>query len=181
MSAHVQVRRAEPDDAQGLYALFADPAAYAGTLQPPYPSLAGWRTALQQPVPNAVQLVAVAHDGTVAGAVGFEVFTQPRRRHVANLGMAVAPAWRGRGVGRQLLLAAVDVAERWHGVRRIELEVYTDNAPAIALYAAHGFMHEGLARGYALRDGVYVDVYLMARTGAVAGAPDAQGTNTNST
>ena len=41
--------------------------------------------------------------------------------------------------------------------------MYVDNAAAVALYVSHGFAREGLARGYALRDGVYVDVLLMAR------------------
>ncbi|PBJ83449.1 hypothetical protein CMZ84_02735 [Lysobacteraceae bacterium NML93-0399] len=62
-----------------------------------------------------------------------------------------------------LLTATIGTAERWHGVRRIELEVYVDNAAATALYERHGFVREGLARGYALRDGSFVDVLLMAR------------------
>lgn len=77
--------------------------------------------------------------------------------------MAVSETRRGEGIGRALLAAALDTAERWHGVRRIELEVYLDNTAAIALYTGHGFVREGVARGYALRDGAYVDVALMAR------------------
>jgi putative acetyltransferase len=49
------------------------------------------------------------------------------------------------------------------GVLRIELTVYTDNAPAIALYRKFGFVVEGCHRGYALRDGRYVDAFAMAR------------------
>jgi len=48
-------------------------------------------------------------------------------------------------------------------VLRIELTVYTDNAGAIALYEAFGFRIEGTHRAYALRRGVYEDVYAMAR------------------
>jgi putative acetyltransferase len=39
--------------------------------------------------------------------------------------------------------AMCDYAERWMGVLRIELTVYTDNAPAIALYRKFGFVDEG--------------------------------------
>lgn len=46
---------------------------------------------------------------------------------------------------------------------RIELGVFTDNAPAIALYQRFGFRHEGAHRGYALRHGLYADVHSMAR------------------
>lgn len=77
--------------------------------------------------------------------------------------MAVAAGRRRQGIGTALLRAVIETAERWHGVRRLELEVYTDNPAAIALYAGHGFVREGLAKGYALRDGAYVDVLLMAR------------------
>lgn len=46
---------------------------------------------------------------------------------------------------------------------RLELEVYVDNAPAIALYRKHGFVEEGRMRAYAFRNGEYVDVWGMAR------------------
>ena len=163
MTPGARVRHAEPGDAAGLHALFAEPGAFAATLQLPYPSLAAWEKQLRDLPRHVVQLVAEVDGDGVVGAAGFEVFQSPRRRHVANLGMAVAPAYRGRGVGTQLLEAVIDTAERWHGVRRLELEVYADNAAAIALYERHGFEREGLARGYALRDGAYVDALLMAR------------------
>ncbi|VXB79949.1 L-amino acid N-acetyltransferase AaaT [Luteimonas sp. 9C] len=165
MSAPFRIRHAEPADAAGLHALFSDVSAYAGTLQPPYPSRSAWTRRLTDMPGHVVHLVA-EDAGVVIGGAGFDVIQHPRRRHVANLGMAVSHDRRRAGVGTALLTAAVDTAERWHGVRRIELEVYVDNAAAIALYARHGFVEEGRARGYALRDGAYVDVMLMARLAA---------------
>ena len=41
--------------------------------------------------------------------------------------------------------------------------MFVDNTHAVALYRRYGFEHEGTLRAYALRDGVYVDVYTMAR------------------
>ena len=41
--------------------------------------------------------------------------------------------------------------------------MFTDNERAIALYKRFGFEIEGTHRGYALRDGGYVDTYSMAR------------------
>jgi L-phenylalanine/L-methionine N-acetyltransferase len=35
--------------------------------------------------------------------------------------------------------AAVDLADKWLNLTRLELEVYTDNAPAIRLYKKFGF------------------------------------------
>jgi L-phenylalanine/L-methionine N-acetyltransferase len=80
-----------------------------------------------------------------------------------SIGMAVAGAWQGRGVGTRLLSALCDHADRWIGALRLELTVYVDNARAIALYRRHGFEVEGTHRAYALRDGVFVDALAMAR------------------
>ena len=53
-------------------------------------------------------------------------------------------------------------ARVWPG-RRIELEVWTDNAPAIHMYDKFGFVIEGTGRQYARRAGALVDAYFMAR------------------
>jgi putative acetyltransferase len=79
------------------------------------------------------------------------------------LGISVVPEWQRRGVGSALVGALCDYADRWLGLLRLELTVYVDNAPAIALYRKFGFEHEGTHRAYALRDGVYVDAHTMAR------------------
>ena len=57
----------------------------------------------------------------------------------------------------------VDYADHWAQVLRLELTVYSDNAPAIALYRKFGFEIEGTHRGFALRGGVFVDAHAMAR------------------
>jgi L-phenylalanine/L-methionine N-acetyltransferase len=48
-------------------------------------------------------------------------------------------------------------------VRRLELAVYVDNAPAIRLYKRFGFEIEGTRRAAAFRDGAFVDDHVMAR------------------
>jgi ribosomal protein S18 acetylase RimI-like enzyme len=53
--------------------------------------------------------------------------------------IAVAPPWRGRGVGQTLLRDAIHDA-RQRGDRRMLLEVIATNARAIALYERHGFV-----------------------------------------
>ena len=79
--------------------------------------------------------------------------------------MGVHDAWTGKGIGTALLAALVDAADRWLGLRRLELMVHADNAPALALYRRFGFEPEGRHRAYALRDGKYVDALTMARLG----------------
>ena len=83
-------------------------------------------------------------------------------RHLGRIGLSVAKAWRGRGVGRLLLVAAVDQARSWPDFCRLELECVPWNAPAIALYEHLGFRHEGRrTKGVNLR-GTPEDMLLMA-------------------
>ena len=62
-----------------------------------------------------------------------------------------------------MLEALVELADDWYDLKRLELTVYADNAPAIALYERFGFMREGTLRAYAYRAGRYVDAVTMAR------------------
>jgi putative acetyltransferase len=59
--------------------------------------------------------------------------------------------------------AALDLADNWLNLTRVELTVYTDNAAGIALYEKFGFEIEGTHRRYAFRNGEYADAYSMAR------------------
>jgi L-phenylalanine/L-methionine N-acetyltransferase len=86
-----------------------------------------------------------------------------RRAHVRLLGIAIAPDWQGRGVGRALMQRLLAWADDWAGVLRIELQVHVDNERAQALYRSLGFVEEGRHRGYALKGGRYVDSISMAR------------------
>jgi putative acetyltransferase len=61
------------------------------------------------------------------------------------------------------MAAMIELADGWLGVRRIELEVWTDNTAAIHLYEKFGFEIEGTGRQFARRAGELVDAYYMAR------------------
>lgn len=57
-------------------------------------------------------------------------------------GMWVSPTARGQGVGRLL----VDAVHRWatdQGAARLVARVFDDNAPAVGLYTALGFVVDG--------------------------------------
>jgi ribosomal-protein-alanine N-acetyltransferase len=63
------------------------------------------------------------------------------------LSLGVTPAARRRGVGSQLLAAALDEARR-RGATVMFLEVGEGNSPAIALYKRHGFNQVGCRKAY---------------------------------
>jgi len=77
--------------------------------------------------------------------------------------MMVRDDWHGKGVGKAMMQAVIDLADKWLNLTRIELTVFTDNERAIALYRKFGFEAEGTLRKYAFRDGEFVDAYAMAR------------------
>ena len=132
--------------------------------RPRLPTVSGdlWtRRLARQDSATSCSVVEVAN-GEVIGGAGCQTLGVPHA-HVGAVGMAVSRGWQGRGVGRRLLQAVVDQGERWLGLRRLELEVYTDNVPAKALYESFGFQPEGIRRANAWRHGGFADSLVMAR------------------
>ena len=81
-------------------------------------------------------------------------------RHRGALGMGVLAGYRGRGIGKQLMVATLAHARR-NGIIRVELEVRADNVRAIKLYERLGFVHEGRKRNGMCFDGTYFDSLTM--------------------
>jgi L-phenylalanine/L-methionine N-acetyltransferase len=159
----ITVRHSEPDDYREIHRIFSGPRAIASTLQMPFPRAETWRERLSEPQEGLYSLVACV-EGEVVGSLGLETSpTRWRMRHVGSIGMAVGDDWQDRGIGTALIEAALDLADNWLNVRRIELRVYTDNAAGIAHYKKFGFEVEGTHRRLAFRDGEFVDDYSMAR------------------
>ena len=79
------------------------------------------------------------------------------------LNFGVVPSARRKGLGRELVEAAVVLARQF-GIKRIFLEVAIDNAAARALYAGNGFSQAGRRKDYYLRPGgTRVDALILAR------------------
>jgi RimJ/RimL family protein N-acetyltransferase len=104
--------------------------------------------------------VAVS-DGSVVGWCDITPTGRGNSAHVGVLGIGLLPAYRGQGLGRQLMQRAIDTA--WQGGRftRVELTVNSENANAIALYRKLGFEIEGRKRNQVLIDGRYLDLLVM--------------------
>ena len=156
------IRRCEQEDYRAVHLVYSSPRAMAETLGIPFSSERAWREDLAEERDDNFSMVACAQ-GEVVGHLALSVYMNPRTRHSGHFGIAVRDDWQERGVGTRLMEACVDLADNWLGLTRLDLRVYTDNAPAIALYEKFGFKVEGTHRRFALRNGEYVDAHVMAR------------------
>jgi ribosomal protein S18 acetylase RimI-like enzyme len=91
--------------------------------------------------PNSRTFVAVGPDDRPVGFV--TVSYAPWNRRLTIEDIEIAPAHRGRGVGRALVSRATEFA-RERGAGHVWLEVTNINAPAIHAYRRMGFTFCGL-------------------------------------
>lgn len=108
---------------------------------------------------NSTLLVAEATTSqprvvAVAGCHGRQTMIN---RHVGLIGLSVAKAWRGQGIGRALMKTLLEFARTNAELQRLELSVFDRNQPAIRLYESLGFTLEGRRPKALRRGGVYMD------------------------
>jgi RimJ/RimL family protein N-acetyltransferase len=104
------------------------------------------------------------HDGNIIGWCDIVREDYEAEQHCGSLGMGIIPDWRERGIGRQLIEAALRAASA-AGFSRVELTVNADNERAIRLYESVGFVQEGRKRSARLLEGQFRDVLVMGRLG----------------
>jgi ribosomal protein S18 acetylase RimI-like enzyme len=113
-------------------------------------------TELRRPPETYLVRVAGAADGGwpftftawcgewMCGAITCERDERVKVRHIAHIvGMMVHPDARGRGTGRALLDACIDLARRRRGTELLTLSVTSGGAEAIRLYEGAGFVRYG--------------------------------------
>jgi putative acetyltransferase len=160
----VKIRAFRMSDLDDVLELRTMPKSQRETLQLPFISHDALTKRYESLKPTDHSLVAVLEDTQkVVGNIGLIQATNPRRAHTAHIGMSVHDEYHNQGIGTMLMDAVIDLADNWLNLKRLELEVYVDNEPAIHLYEKYGFETEGTLRNYAFRDGHFVDAYMMAR------------------
>jgi RimJ/RimL family protein N-acetyltransferase len=112
--------------------------------------------------PRSAMFLAALPDAIV-GMVQFSPHAHPQQRHTGHLAVSVLAPWRRRGVGRALMTALLEWAKGVEGLRRLSLEVFATNAPALRLYESLGFAVDGRKREGARVGEDYVDLLLMSR------------------
>ena len=159
----VELRRANPSDADFLLELLADEDVrqFLG------PQTASTREDVLEEIerslaePDGFGRFVIDSDGEPAGMLGFHVANE--RSRIARLErLAIHPSFRGRRLAdeaarlfQRLLLSEL-------GYHRLELEIYALNERACAHAERAGFVREGRKRKAYLKDGEWVDSVLYA-------------------
>jgi putative acetyltransferase len=138
------------------------PGYRRGTLRMPFETVELWQKRIANSATENTWIVAEA-DGRVVGNGVLMPRANPRLAHIGEIVMGVDDGFVGRGIGSAILAALLEVADNWRALKRIELDVYADNEPAIRLYTRQGFAIEGRRVKAGLTDGQYLDTLPMAR------------------
>ncbi len=162
------VRPARPADAEAWHVLqrgiYAEGTAFVGDGPSAAASLAARLRGLDPSEGHVVLAVAGADP---IGWIELHRWASRRLAHVAYLTVAVAPGWRGQGVGTALMAAGHAWAHAQR-LRKLQLHVRAGNTGAIALYRRLGYAREGVLRdqvAVALAGGAggFEDEWIMAR------------------
>lgn len=156
----IQIRHLELTDNQDIFDIYRHPSVSENTSQKPFLS----SDQVERLFGHSGHFTLVAEvSGKVVGHITLFMTTKVRDRHCAGLGIAIHPDIHGKGVGKALMQEAINQADNWLNLVRLELEVHADNQGAIALYERVGFQLEGTKRLSTFKNGKYIDMLLMSR------------------
>jgi L-amino acid N-acyltransferase YncA len=165
----VTIRPARPDDARAIAALYnlgiAERQATFETRPRAPAEIAAWFE------PALPFLLAENGDGRVVGFARVSPYSDRCvYEGVGEHGVYVDADARGQGVGRGLLEALADEAER-RGLYKLTSRIFTTNQASRAVHRAAGFEEVGVQRRHGRLDGEWKDCVLVERLlGEAAGA-----------
>lgn len=108
------------------------------------------------------RLLVAERDGEVIGWAGLARYDDPAEYYsgVAEVAVYVARDARGAGVGKALLTALADLAER-DGRWKLTAKLFTTNEPSIALFRSCGWREVGVHHRHGQLEGEWKDVLVL--------------------
>ncbi len=164
----METRTATPDDAPVIAAIYNEGIA---------DRIATFETRLRTPddvrswFEDAAHPVIVVTEGGQVIAYATTSLYRPRECYagIAEFGVYVGRAWRGRGAGRRAMLALFEAAEA-AGFWKLVSRIFVENTASRALMRSVGFREVGIYEKHGQLDGVWRDVVivekLLSRSGA---------------
>ena len=147
MQAEISIRQSSPGDVDAIVRLYqAAGAAGGGLARSPDEVTGDYVNAfLSKALNGGVALVAVDDSGAIIGEIHASPLGPRSFAHVlGDLTIAIHPAWQGRGIGRRIFAALLEiVAAQMPHVHRVELVTQESNKRALAMYESLGFEREG--------------------------------------
>ena len=86
-----------------------------------------------------------------------------KNQHVGAVEIFIRPEFRGQGLGKKLISALLKATQKNKTIKRIELEVWSNNQPALKLYQKIGFKIEGIRKRAYKINHHYIDGIIMAK------------------
>jgi len=103
---------------------------------------------------DAFSVVELATEELAGAAVLWNIDGHNRSAH---LGLSLRPAFRGRGLGTDVVRVLCEYGFTTRGMYRLQLETLADNAAMIRAATQNGFVREGTLRNSAWVLGEFVD------------------------
>jgi RimJ/RimL family protein N-acetyltransferase len=175
-ASSVILRAATEEDADLLFRLASDLDSWEeqGPTSPAPVTRAAfdarWARAADDPHSAENVRFVIESGGVAVGSVS--LFAPDGLARHAEVGIALVPEARGRGVGTAAIAQIVEFAFVRRNLRRLHLEAIASNAGAIRVYEKAGFVEEGRQREHAWVRGAYEDIVRMGllRSAWVGGA-----------
>ncbi len=108
-------------------------------------------------------VLTALYDGAPCGNA--VLYLQPYKKlaHQCLFAIIIDERFRGRGVGKALLTALMELAKEKFHISLLHLEVYEGNEAAIHLYKKLGFTEYGVQKHFVKSNGRYLAKIMMQR------------------
>jgi len=124
---------------------------------------AEWLNELSRKIKKGDKMSVLAEvDGEVAGNGDITRGSYSETRHHGHLGLTVREAYRGLGIGREVVRVLLAEARR-QGLKTVDVEFLSTNKATTRVYEKAGFKRVGGIPGKVYRNGRFLDSLIMAR------------------
>jgi len=104
--------------------------------------------------------ITLKEENRVIGSIGFHRYVP--RHHRVEIGFEISKAYWGQGIASEALHTVLAYGSDHFPIHRIEALIEPENAASQKLVEKHGFVREGLLRGYEFTGGKYDDLYMYS-------------------